>query len=381
MAAIQNINVSTPNDGLGDTLRVSQIKANDNFAELNDKKVEKVLGKDLSSNDFTDTEQTKLAGIEENAQVNVQADWLQEDDTQADFVKNKPVGDFVNAMGTLHYSDSATQTVPLTVVAGVEKKLTNDTLGAFTNIDNAAFGVASLWNATTNQFDFSDLFIGDVVAFRPELLVDLVGTNTSYRIYVKMAVGSPSEWILNIFNGERKSTDEFQENLLTEFDLDNADTINYPAEIYIKTDANATVKVNGWYFRVLRKDINIVDVTTDLSLERTSTTVKVVSLNGSDALIPAVDEVLAGIVTVAQKAGWDSKRLGFTDYPRLTVATQDFEIATGETARLVFINDAIQHPLTLNNATEINTFTQDGTTVTLNQTTEENNYIAIYHST
>lgn len=338
MATIQNINVSTPNDGLGDTLRVSQIKANVNFVELNDKKVEKASGKDLSSNDFTDTEKTKLAGIEQNAQVNVQSDWLQEDDTQADFIKNKPVGDFVNAMGTLHYSDLATQTVPLTVVAGVEKKLTNDTLGTYTNIDNAPYGVASLWNASTNQFDFSDLFIGDVVAFRPELLVDLVGTNTSYEIYVKMAVGSPSEWILNIVNGERKSTDEFQGNLLTEFDLDNADTINYPAEIYIKTDANATVKVNGWYFRVLRKDINIVDVTTDLSLELTSTTVKVVSLNGSDATIPAVDEVSAGIVSVSQKSNWDAKQRNYIHDFTSTVGQQEFTIPSDYTLGSVFLN-------------------------------------------
>ena len=41
MATIDNINVSTPNDGLGDSLRNSQIKANNNFFELNDKKVEK----------------------------------------------------------------------------------------------------------------------------------------------------------------------------------------------------------------------------------------------------------------------------------------------------------------------------------------------------
>ena len=51
-------------------------------------KVDKESGKGLSSNDYSDDEQTKLAGIEEGAQVNVQADW---NATSGDaFIQNKP---------------------------------------------------------------------------------------------------------------------------------------------------------------------------------------------------------------------------------------------------------------------------------------------------
>jgi hypothetical protein len=90
MAVIQNINVSTPNDNLGDTLRNSQEKANANFAELNAKKVEVVAGKDLSESNFTAAEKAKLAGIAAVAEVNVQSDWNQSDDTQDSYIKNKP---------------------------------------------------------------------------------------------------------------------------------------------------------------------------------------------------------------------------------------------------------------------------------------------------
>jgi len=41
-------------------------------------------------NAFTSAEKTKLANIEEGAEVNVQSDWNQTDDTQDDFIKNKP---------------------------------------------------------------------------------------------------------------------------------------------------------------------------------------------------------------------------------------------------------------------------------------------------
>ncbi len=59
--------------------------------EVNDAlsgKVDKVSGKDLSTNDYTTAEKEKLSGIESGAQVNVQSDW---DATSGDtFIKNKP---------------------------------------------------------------------------------------------------------------------------------------------------------------------------------------------------------------------------------------------------------------------------------------------------
>lgn len=51
-------------------------------------KVDKVTGKGLSANDFTDEEQSKLGGIAEGAEINVNADW---DATTGDAeIKNKP---------------------------------------------------------------------------------------------------------------------------------------------------------------------------------------------------------------------------------------------------------------------------------------------------
>ena len=85
----QIINISTPDDGLGDVLRNSFDKTNQNFTELYNGKVDKVTGKGLSENDFTDADKAKLDGIESGAQVNVQADLLQDDDLADDFVKNK----------------------------------------------------------------------------------------------------------------------------------------------------------------------------------------------------------------------------------------------------------------------------------------------------
>ncbi len=88
--AQQFINVSQPNDGLGDSLRQSFIETNENFSDLYNNKVDKELGKGLSDNNFTDDEQVKLLNIQENAEQNVQSDWAQNDNTQDDYIKNKP---------------------------------------------------------------------------------------------------------------------------------------------------------------------------------------------------------------------------------------------------------------------------------------------------
>ena len=53
-------------------------------------KVDKVAGKQLSTEDFTSTLKTKLDGIASGAEVNVQSDWSQSDNTADDYIKNKP---------------------------------------------------------------------------------------------------------------------------------------------------------------------------------------------------------------------------------------------------------------------------------------------------
>ena len=47
-------------------------------------------GKGLSTNDYTTAEKTKLAGIAEGAEANIQSDWNQADNSKDDYIKNKP---------------------------------------------------------------------------------------------------------------------------------------------------------------------------------------------------------------------------------------------------------------------------------------------------
>lgn len=166
---------------------------------------------------------------------------------------------FLNAVGSFHYSDLATQTTPISVTAPNPIKLTNDQAGPYTVLSNAPFGVDTVWNSTLNSFDFSSLSIGDIVHLRPDLNIDLVGTNTSFRLYLRMGVGSASQYDLEFPPSERKDTSPFNYGGFLGFDFTNTDWINEPGELYFKSDANASIKVNGFYLEIIRKNVNIVN--------------------------------------------------------------------------------------------------------------------------
>lgn len=55
-----------------------------------DNKVDKVSGKGLSTNDYTNEDKNKLNGISSGAQSNVQSDWNTTDSNSDSYIKNKP---------------------------------------------------------------------------------------------------------------------------------------------------------------------------------------------------------------------------------------------------------------------------------------------------
>lgn len=70
-------------------------------------KVDKVSGKGLSANDFTNELKSKLDGIAAGAEVNVQADWNQTTDTADDYIKNKPTLGTAAAAATSDFATAA----------------------------------------------------------------------------------------------------------------------------------------------------------------------------------------------------------------------------------------------------------------------------------
>lgn len=94
-----SLDVDKQTVGLGNVDNTSDLNKPISTATQNalDGKVDKVNGKGLSTNDYTDEEKLKLSGIESGAEVNVQSDWNSTGGD--DFIKNKPtsLSQFSNA--------------------------------------------------------------------------------------------------------------------------------------------------------------------------------------------------------------------------------------------------------------------------------------------
>lgn len=80
-------------------------------------KVDKEDGKSLSTNDYTDNEKTKLAGIETGAEANTQSNWTETDSASDAYIKNKPTLSTVATSGS--YNDlSNTPTLATVATSG-----------------------------------------------------------------------------------------------------------------------------------------------------------------------------------------------------------------------------------------------------------------------
>ena len=167
---------------------------------------------------------------------------------------------YLTSIGFFDYADLATQTTPISFVTNVAKKLTNDGLGISTNKLYPPYGITDVWSASTNACDFSQLSLGDSVGIRFDVTATTTSANQVVRAYIKLGVGTTSEYILNIFGQQIKTAQANQFSLFTKLYIGNENIRTAPAEFYILSDGNGSVKVNGWYFQIERRSINIVSV-------------------------------------------------------------------------------------------------------------------------
>jgi hypothetical protein len=166
----------------------------------------------------------------------------------------------LNSVGFFDYADLATQTTPISFTTGVAVKLTNDGLGAATNKNFPPYGITDVWSSATNQFVFTQLTIGDQIEFRIDVDVTTTAANQVVRGYIKVGIGTIAEYELPIFLRGIKTAGTTKFSELTKLYIGNPYWRDAPAEIYIFSDGNGTVKVNGWYTPIIRRNVNIVTV-------------------------------------------------------------------------------------------------------------------------
>jgi len=318
-----NHNTSFPNDGLGDELRDAFTHQNTMNAELYDTVVFEQVGKDLSTNDFTDALKTKLLGIEDSAEVNVQSDWSQSDNTADDYIKNKPVlNNYVNTIGFFDYNND--NTTPLTLVADTEKKLTNDCVGTYTNIDHPTHGVTRLFDPTTNNIVLDELGVGDLIKLRVDINVTTATANQVFKCILRLGIGTTKQFEIIIHEEQIKDTGPHQRTIFTGFYVGSEEVRLALGELVLVSDHAGSVVVNGFFFEGIKRNVNFIELSGGGG---TTPTLQEVALQGDEIINSAgnlkivLDKEVNGVVLYELVSGTWEERGRYT--------SSDFKVGDG----------------------------------------------------
>ncbi len=155
--------------------------------------------------------------------------------------------------GNFNADDTLTATTPIAIPGtGVFTKLTNNALGPQTTNINAPTNITELWKPSTNQFDFSQLELGDIVIIRSDILVDIASANTDVELQFQAGIGVTSfaiHWDAGIF----KATGVFQLSQTSMLTMDTTTILTGKAEFQLKADKACDVEVNGWNYVIIRR--------------------------------------------------------------------------------------------------------------------------------
>lgn len=154
--------------------------------------------------------------------------------------------------GIADYNDALTSVTPISILGGTGYvKLTNNALGSFTNKLFLPVGVTDVWDSINNEFDFSELSLGDTVDIRLDILVTTVSPNQN--VDVKLVLGSGlGQYSIPFSNTSFKTAGIHPINVYNGIYMGDNNTRDNPAEFQIQSDGNCTVVVNGWYCKILK---------------------------------------------------------------------------------------------------------------------------------
>ena len=182
---------------IGDTtIDLSNYYTKTESDNLLNNKVDKVTGKQLTTEDFTTALKGKLEGIASGAEVNVQSDWTQSDNTKDDFIKNKPTITDENVKqtattGNYDFRVLLSATATDGDYTGVVKKNTNLKYNASTgNLQVPKINGVDVGNAP----EFTDLKVlygtCSTAASDPDKKVVLSGTTLTDAQYSSLPIGT-----------------------------------------------------------------------------------------------------------------------------------------------------------------------------------------------
>lgn len=156
-------------------------------------------------------------------------------------------------VGFWDYNDLATATTPINVSADTDTVATNDGLGTFTNKAYALAGITDIYDTSTNSFDWTQISLGDTVEIRIDLEITTSSNNQDVTVSIELGSGGGAYQIPFISDVTFKQSGTHRITGFEGIYMGDTNTLNGGGQIIVNTDSSATLKVNGWYVRVIKR--------------------------------------------------------------------------------------------------------------------------------
>jgi hypothetical protein len=154
--------------------------------------------------------------------------------------------------GSFDVNDLGTIASPISIPGtGAFTKLTNDGLGPQTTNAHAPRGITELWDVDNNQWDFSQLNMGDVVDIRLDIAITTVSPNTQLLLRMEAGLGVfafPIGWDSKFYG----SADPYPLVRSSFVAMQTTPMLTGKAEFQLAADKDCTVVVKGWHYIVRR---------------------------------------------------------------------------------------------------------------------------------
>lgn len=165
--------------------------------------------------------------------------------TAVEFVTPTEAAPAGNLTGGFADYDHGGGTQAYTTGSGYVKVL-NDATGTQTNETYLPSGVATLYDATNSQLDFSDLPDGSRVMIRFTMNVTTTSANQRIRTRLSLAIGGTTPYQIQLDDSIVKTAGVTALGETTFIYVVNDNTRNNPAQFEFSSDGDATLDVQGW---------------------------------------------------------------------------------------------------------------------------------------
>jgi hypothetical protein len=147
-------------------------------------------------------------------------------------------------------SDTVTAATPIPHTGGAANTyLTNSALGT----PSTAYNPESndrLWDASTSLFDFTSLKLGDTIEFRVDIDITTTAANQEVSLLMSLSEGySPYQFNMTHLSYKTVSSNNKRSILFTVY-MGDTGTINGGARFRFASTDNATIKVDGWLYKI-----------------------------------------------------------------------------------------------------------------------------------